>query len=237
MERMNLFADLGKEHVIVAFGAHPDDIELGAGGTLLRIKDMAEKGILGPVKIYYVVFGGSDGIRAEEARNAALKLGVRVDHIYIHKYCDTLLPNYWHKIVYWMVDLRDEIQQETKITHVLTHYTGDVHQDHRTVAESTRCVFRDHLIFEYEIVKYDGDLATPNFYVDLGDDGQYADRKIELLAQCFKSREEERKRGVEGKGRSHLWWDERLFRGHMRLRGVEANCIYAEGFHIKKLIW
>lgn len=242
MEKMNLLpaVDLKKEYVIVAFGAHPDDIELGCAGTLMRIRE--ELGDC--LQMWYIVFshGSKEGKppfrdeRGREAWKAAEKLGVPPNHRRIFAYRDSFFPTYWGSIKDLMLSLRKEIGED-RATHILTHHTNDLHQDHRTVAENTWRIFRDHLILEYEIVKYEGDLATPNFYVDLGDDDQYADEKLRLLTCCFESREKAKEKAKQEGRKEHLWWDKRLFRGHMRLRGVEANCIYAEGFHVKKLVW
>ncbi len=108
---------------------------------------------------------------------------------------------------------------------IFTHYRHDLHQDHRVVSELTWNTFRDHLILEYEVPKYDGDLGQPNTFVVL--DEATCARKLQLLAECFPSQ--------QGK----QWFDDETFRALLRLRGMEANSLtrYAEAFYCRKAVW
>jgi LmbE family N-acetylglucosaminyl deacetylase len=248
LERLGLFPDVEREYTVIVFGAHPDDIELGCGGTLTRMRaELGER-----LKLWYVMFscGTGDGRlpvedeRGREARDAARALGVPDEQCRVFAWPITFFPEFGGEIKKEMVKLRDEIG-DSSITHIFTHHTNDLHQDHRIIAENTWRTFRNHLILEYEIPKYESDLGKPNLFVDLGgenedgtpEDKRFAHRKIELLRHCFPSREVARREGLNSGNRSHLWWDERLFLGHMRLRGVQSNCVYAEAFHVNKLLW
>jgi LmbE family N-acetylglucosaminyl deacetylase len=117
----------------------------------------------------------------------------------------------------------EELKREAPPDVVFTHTRADLHQDHRLVCELTWNTFRDHLILEYEIPKFDGDLGLPNFFVHL--DAELARRKIELLMKHF------------GTQRSKHWFTEDTFLALMRLRGVESRAPkqYAEGFHCRKV--
>jgi LmbE family N-acetylglucosaminyl deacetylase len=248
VEKLGLFPNSERQYTVLALGSHPDDIELGCGGTLMRMR--AELG--DRLSLWYVVFscGSRDGRfpcqneRGAEARDAARTLGVREEQCRVFTWPVTFFPDFCGEIKKEMVKLRDEIGDAT-ITHIFTHHRHDQHQDHRVIAENTWRTFRNHLILEYEVSKYEGDLESPNLYVDLGgatEDGtpeheRYALQKVELLQKCFPSRDRVRADGLASGTRSHLWWDERLFLGHMRLRGVESNNIYAEAFHARKMVW
>lgn len=266
MERINLFSDPEKKYRIVAFGAHPDDIELGCGGTLKRIlKELPE------VEVWYIVFsyGTRDGYppsdrgfnhpRAREAWQAAGMLGVPVDHRRIFDYKDTCFPERWAEMQNWMYNefRKPEEEKGGYFTHVFTTSTHDIHQDHRTVAENTWRVFRYHIILEYEIPKYEGDLRTPNLYVQLS--SERAEWKVrKLLWETFKEERPDpdwsptfcsipdvwdpkkyeglRPDSLLGYPRS-LVWDPRIWLGLMRMRGLEVGCDFAEGFHVEKIFW
>jgi LmbE family N-acetylglucosaminyl deacetylase len=107
---------------------------------------------------------------------------------------------------------------------VLTHYRNDLHQDHRLISELTWNTFRDHLILEYEIPKYDGDLGVPNVFLPL--DESLCRRKLDAILACFTSQRDKR------------WFSEELFRSLLRLRGLECNAPdnYAEAFYCRKLL-
>jgi LmbE family N-acetylglucosaminyl deacetylase len=201
---------------ILALGAHADDIEIGCGGTILHL---AERGLIAAAT--WVVFSGL-GERADEARASAAAFleGVREREITVHRFRDGFFPYGGGAIKETFEQLKREVDADL----VLTHRGDDAHQDHRLVAELTWNTFRNHLILEYEIPKYDGDMGRPNLFVPLAE--RTYRRKVELLRKQFPSQ------------RGKPWFTEDTFLGLMRLRGMESNSPsrYAEGFHCRKLV-
>jgi LmbE family N-acetylglucosaminyl deacetylase len=204
----------GRPGKILCLGAHCDDIEIGCGGTLLRL---AAEGI---AEAAWVVFASNER-RAAEARAGAelFMAGAERRSVVIHGFRDGFLPQAWGEVK----EAMERIKREFSPDLVLTHCRHDLHQDHRVVSELTWNTFRDHLILEYEIPKYDGDLGNPNFFVCL--DEETARRKARGILACYPS---------QG---SRSWMDEQTFLSLMRLRGVESNAPgrYAEGFYCRKL--
>jgi LmbE family N-acetylglucosaminyl deacetylase len=201
---------------ILALGAHADDIEIGCGGTVLHL---VERGLVGAAT--WVVLSAT-GERAEEAHasGAAFLKGVEKQGIAVHGFRDGFFPYSGGAIK----DTFERLKREVDPDLVFTHRGDDAHQDHRLVAELTWNTFRNHLILEYEIPKYDGDLGRPNLFVPL-DEPTYG-RKIELLQKLFPSQH------------SKPWFTEDTFLALMRLRGMESHAPsrYAEGFHCRKLV-
>jgi LmbE family N-acetylglucosaminyl deacetylase len=199
---------------LLCLGAHCDDIEIGCGGALLRL---ASQGL---AEVVWVVFS-SDARRAEEARKGAeiFLRGAGRRNVIIHGFRDGFLPQAWSEVK----EAMEKVKREFSPDLVLTHFRHDLHQDHRTVSELTWNTFRDHLILEYEIPKYDGDMGSPNFFVGL--DGEMARRKARGILEAYPSQS----------GRP--WMDEETFLSLMRLRGMESNSPgrYAEGFYCRKL--
>ena len=203
-------------HELLCLGAHSDDLEIGCGGTVLRL--LAEERI---ARVTWVVFSGNTE-RAKEARRAAGQLlgrrkGVRLVQ---HAFRDGFFP-------YQAVPIKEAFEQlkhEVRPDLVLTHYREDRHQDHRLISELTYNTFRDHLILEYEIFKTDGDLGRPNVYVPLS--GGTVKRKLSVLERCF------------GSQRDRRWFSENVFCALLRLRGVEAGASegFAEAFYGRKLV-
>ena len=193
---------------VLAIGAHADDIEIGCGGTLLRLAQAAE------LDLQWVVLSAGRG-RAEEAKASAAAFGAEVD---VESFRDAFF-RYGGEVKDFFEELKSRMQPDL----VLTHHDADRHQDHRLVAELTWNTFRDQLILEYEIPKYDGDLGAPNVFFHL--DKDVARRKVELLLESFPSQREKR------------WFTADLFMGLMRLRGMESNSPsgLAEGFYARKL--
>ena len=196
---------------ILALGAHSDDIEIGAGATLLRL--MREHPGL---RVVWVVLSGG-GIRGEEARASAARFleGAAASVVELHEFRDGRFPLQWGEI--------KDVFEALKVHEpdlIFTHYGKDLHQDHRTVSELTWNAFRDHVILEYEIPKWDGGMGSPNAFVpaSVAD----ADRKIEILLSAFASQT------------SKHWFDDLTFRGLMRLRGMEccAPDALAEAFRV-----
>jgi LmbE family N-acetylglucosaminyl deacetylase len=206
----------GDGYEIVCLGAHSDDIEIGCGGTLLRwLREW-------PVaRVTWVVLSG-DPARAGEARRSARRLlGRRVEtRILQAAFRESYFPYTAVPIKEFFDGLREQVEPDV----VLTHYRDDRHQDHRLVSELTYNTFRDHLVLEYEIAKVDGDIGNPNVYVAL--DAPTVRRKVQLLADGF------------GTQRDKRWFSEDVFRGLMRLRGMEAGAPsgYAEAFYSRKLL-
>src|SRR4051794_37333886 len=201
---------------LLVVGAHPDDIEIGCGGTLLRF---VGEGRLAAVR--WVVLSGSDG-RAAEARSAASAiLGDAAATVDVRSFRDGYFPYAGEAIK----EAFEEIKAGFAPDLILTHRRGDLHQDHRIVAEITSQTFRDHLILEYEVPKWDGDLSTPNVYVALTSD--VAEERARLLAASFPSQADRH------------WFSRETFLGLARIRGIECRAAggYAEGFHARKLVW
>lgn len=199
---------------VLCIGAHSDDIEIGAGATVLRlIRDNPG------ARIVWVVLAAS-GVRGVEARASAEAFlrGAGGADIRLTAFRDGHFPAHWAEIKAYFETLKACAPDL-----VLCHYGADLHQDHRLVSELAWNTFRDHLILEYEIPKYDGGLGSPNFFVPATVTD--ADRKIELLLRCFASQ--------AGKH----WFEDLTFRGLMRLRGLEccAPEHLAEAFYARKV--
>ena len=200
---------------ILCVGAHSDDIEIGCGGTVLKLVRANPD-----LKVHWVVLS-AEGDRAEEARTSTGRfLDQAPNHdVEVASFRERYFP-YQSQLKEFFDDLGTRVHPDL----VLTHHGGDAHQDHRVVAELTWNTFRDHLILEYEIPKYDGDLGRPNAFVELDED--LAGRKVQAILQGFPSQAE------------HFWFSEETFMGLLRLRGVEARSAsgLAEGFHARKLL-
>ena len=202
---------------VLALGAHADDIEIGCGGTLLRL--VAERPY---VEVHWAVLSGAGLPRESEAlasANAFLSDATR-SHISVASFRDGHFP-------FVGSDVKDYIEDNFKSVEphiVFTHAREDGHQDHRLVSDLAWNTFRGKaLIAEYEIPKWDGDACVPNAYVRI--DAATADGKVALLMEHFASQHDK------------PWYDAETFRGLLRLRGVEAACQYAEAFTCRKLVW
>ena len=201
---------------VLCLGAHSDDIEIGAGGTLLTlIAEGAELDVL------WCVMSGSVA-RKTEAENAAQDFlaGTRSHRIEVQSFKDGSFPAEYEGIKAWFEDLKTRAKPDL----ILTHRRDDRHQDHREICQHTWSTFRNHTILEYEIPKYDGDLGRPNCYVTL--DERLSREKARLLMESFASQ------------RSKQWFDEETFLALMRLRGLEAASAtrYAEAFYSRKAV-
>jgi LmbE family N-acetylglucosaminyl deacetylase len=199
---------------VLCLGAHSDDIEIGAGGTILS---WIASGIR--LQIHWCVLSAIGARAAEaEASAAAFLAGAASSKIELGQFNDSFFPYQGAEIKAWLKALKAEFEPDV----VLTHARDDAHQDHREVCQLTWNLFRDHLILEYEIPKWDGDLDRPNVYVPLS--AEILERKIELLLAHF------------GTQRSKDWFDAETFRGLARLRGMECRSHerYAEAFALRK---
>jgi len=204
----------GKALRVLAIGAHADDIEIGAGGTILSwIASGAE------VLVDWCVLS-APGERADEARASAndFLTGAARSDIHLGAFRDGYFPAERTAVKDWVEGLKRLDKPDV----ILCHQRNDAHQDHRLVCELTWNTFRDHLILEYEIPKWDGDLGQPNAYATLSE--EVLARKVELLHKHF------------GTQRSKAWFDDETFRGLARLRGVECRERYAEAFFARKLL-
>jgi LmbE family N-acetylglucosaminyl deacetylase len=200
---------------ILCIGAHCDDIEIGCGGTLAHMVQSYPQ-----VRIVWAVFSG-DQARVAETRSAATELlgeNVQVE-FRLHEFRDSFFPGQYSDIKEAMGRLRREVEPDV----VLTHFECDRHQDHRTLSELTWNAFRDHLVLEYEIPKYDGDLGRPNVYVALSE--ETARRKAGVLVRSFPSQAR------------HDWFTADTFLALMRLRGVECRATsgFAEAYYGRKV--
>lgn len=200
---------------VLCLGAHSDDIEIGCGGTVRALVEARPD-----VHVHWVVFSGS-GQRAEEARAGAARIldGARDARIELYTFRDGFFPWEGGRIKECFETLARSVDPDI----VFTHYRDDRHQDHRTVSDLTWNTFRRHLVLEYEIPKYDGDLGRPGLYVPLTSEQRR--HKIDTLMACF------------GSQRDHAWFTESTFDGLMRLRGIECAAPegVAEAFHARKL--
>jgi LmbE family N-acetylglucosaminyl deacetylase len=216
MQALELASFAATRGVALCLGAHCDDIEIGCGGTILRLLEL-EPGL----ELHWVVLASDPARRAEALDSARRFLGPGAEQrVRIQAFRDGFLPWAGAEVKDFFESLKSEIRPDL----ILTHFRGDLHQDHRLVSELTWNTFRDHLILEYEIPKYDGDLAAPNVFVPLSE--SHASRKIEHLLGAFVSQ------------RGKRWFSEDTFRGLMRLRGMECNapaCL-AEAFYARKLV-
>lgn len=193
---------------VLAIGAHPDDIEIGAGGLLLSLAAQQA--------VHYAVLTGTRE-RHREARNAAHAFLPAADlTIELFDLPEGRLPAVWCRVK----EVIEEIARSFSPDVILAPSRNDAHQDHRTIGEIVPTVFRDQLYLAYEIPKWDGDLSRPSMYVPLSADT--ARRKVELLHTCFPSQ------------RNHDWWDDEVFLGLARLRGMECRAPYAEAFTCTK---
>lgn len=206
----------GRLKTVLCLGSHCDDIEIGCGGTILRLVQEYPK-----IKLHWIVFS-SGGTRAAEAQKSAEYFLERGGNkaITIKEFKNSFFPFCGAEIKEYFEKLKTQISPDI----VFTHYRGDLHQDHRFISDLTWNTFRDHLILEYEIVKYDGDFSSPNFFVPLSDDERK--RKVRYILDCFETQKGKR------------WFTEETFYSVMRLRGIECNSSsgYAEAFHCRKMV-
>ncbi len=191
---------------ILCLGAHSDDIEIGCGGTILRLLEENPA-----AEVHWVVLATSERRRTEAVESANLFLAnARRKEIVVKEFRDGYFPYVGSEIKDFFEELKKKISPDL----ILTHYREDLHQDHRLVSELTWNTFRNHLILEYEIVKYDGDLGAPNFFVH-------------LIVGCFNSQGDK------------SWFTEDVFSSILRLRGVESNAPdkYAEAYYCRKIAY
>jgi LmbE family N-acetylglucosaminyl deacetylase len=208
-----LAAPEGRPLSVLALGAHPDDIEIAAGGTLLSLAERHPG-----LHVRYVLMTGTQE-RQLEARAAARAFAPGAElEVELHNLPDGRLPAVWGQVKEILAVLARSVRPDV----ILAPSPGDAHQDHRTVGELVPTAFRDQLYLGYEVPKWDGDLARPNTYFPLSD--EIACRKVELLDKSYPSQ------------RGRDWWDEETFLALARLRGMECRARYAEAFTCAKLV-
>lgn len=202
---------------VLAVGAHADDIEIGCGGTILRMISEHRE-----LAVDWVVLSGA-GERATEAAESASAFleGAAGKRVVVEAFRDGFLPYDGGAVKEAFERLKGQVDPDV----IFTHRLEDRHQDHRLVAELTWNTFRDHLILEYEIPKYEGDLGHPNLFVPLA--AEVCERKVELLRKGFPSQA------------GRYWFTDDTFWAQLRLRGLESRSPsrYAEAFHARKLVF
>jgi LmbE family N-acetylglucosaminyl deacetylase len=215
VKRLGLAAP-GERLSLLCIGAHSDDIEIGVGATIL---DLIACGIRLEVDWVVLSAGGQRGVEARASATAILAGAARMN-VELAEFRDGFFPYQGSEIKVWLEALKSRIAVPDV---VFSHWRDDSHQDHREVSLLTWNTFRDHLILEYEVPKWDGDLGRPNAYMPVSQAAM--SRKVDLLMEHF------------GTQRSKDWFDERTFNGLARLRGMECRAAdgLAEAFHARKL--
>jgi LmbE family N-acetylglucosaminyl deacetylase len=196
---------------VLCLGAHPDDIEIGCGGTLLELAARQQ-----PTAVAALVLTG-DVQRTAETR-AAMREFFPGSTVEVLGFRDGRLPGQWDEVK----DALELAGRRHEPDIIFAPRTSDAHQDHRLIGEFATTVWRNSVVMHYEIPKWDGDLTSPNHYVPV--ETTHAIRKVKLLDEHF----------VSQRGRD--WWDRELFLGLLRLRGVECRSSYAEGFTVAKAL-
>jgi LmbE family N-acetylglucosaminyl deacetylase len=215
---MLTFAFPARNHAplrVLCLGAHCDDIEIGCGGTILRLSEAYAN-----TEFFWVAFSSNveRACEAYESANIFLQ-DIQSKHIEIKEFRDGFFPFIGSEIKQEFEGLKQRFSPDL----IFTHYRHDSHQDHRLISDLTWNTFRNHLILEYEIPKYDGDISSPNFYVQL--DESICRRKICYILNAFKSQEKKD------------WFDEETFSAMLRIRGMESRSPskYAEAFYCHKM--
>ena len=215
MLTLKLPPDSASPFKILCLGSHSDDIEIGCGGTILRLLSCNQN-----VEVAWVVFSSSKEREREARKSAELFLKqAKQKEIVVKDFRDGYFP-------FEGTIIKDFLEELKKVSPdlVLTHSRKDAHQDHRLIAELTWNTFREHLILEYEIPKYDGDMGQPSVFVPL--DTEICQTKVRYLMDAFESQRKKR------------WFQPETFLSLMRLRGMECNAPsgYAEAFYCRKLV-
>lgn len=198
---------------LLFLGAHCDDVEIGCGGTILKLIQQYQ------AHVKWVVFSSNPqrAVEAEGCANAFLE-GAASREVRIMDFKDGFLSQRYSDVKNYFEQIKTEFAPDV----VFTHYRNDLHQDHRLLSELAWNTFRNHVVLEYEIPKYDGDLGNPNFFVELEE--ELVERKIKNLLDYYVTQ------------RGKHWFDRETFISIMRLRGIQSASRYAEGFYSRKLI-
>ena len=216
MIRLALQAQKDRALKVLCLGAHCDDIPIGCGGTLLHLAGQCPQ-----MEVTWVVLSSTETRESEEQAAAEVFVGkASANTVVIKRWRDGFLPHVWKDVKEFFEELKQQVEPDL----IFTHYRDDRHQDHRLVNELTWNTFRNHVILEYEITKYDGDFGSPNVFVPLSD--SICKKKARGIVDCYASQ----------KGKQ--WFDEEIFISLARLRGMETGreSPYAEGFYSRKLL-
>jgi len=216
MLRLRFFGE-NKKPKILCLGAHADDTEIGCGGTILRLIEETPE-----AQFYWVIFSGDEKRGKEAYQSASVFLNeAELKVIDVQHFRESYFPFVGAKIKDYFEKLKKQFSPDI----IFTHYKYDAHQDHRLISNLTWNTFRDHFILEYEVLKYDGDLGTPNLYVHLNE--SHVRRKIDSILKIFETQKE------------NQWFTEETFRSILRIRGVESNSPskYAEAFYCRKIVF
>jgi LmbE family N-acetylglucosaminyl deacetylase len=215
MIHLTLKPEMTRPLTVLCLGAHSDDIEIGCGGTILRLRDQY------PDTVFHWVVFNAIGVRETEARAAATLFvsQISLKGPLLKAFPDGFMPFVGSEV--------KQVFEELKAVSpdlIFTHNKQDAHQDHRLLSELTWNTFRNHLILEYEIPKYDGDMGRPSVFVPL--ESEVCEKKVKFLMEAFKSQH------------SKHWFQESTFLSLLRLRGMECNAPsgYAEAFYCRKLV-
>jgi LmbE family N-acetylglucosaminyl deacetylase len=201
---------------LLCLGAHCDDIEIGCGGTILKLAATRRR-----LEVHWVVFSSDERRKPEGLKSAdAFLCDITTKKVTVLGLRDGFFPYIGSDLKECFEQLKAEFSPDL----ILTHYRHDLHQDHRLVSELTWNTFRNHLILEYEIPKYDGDFGSPNVFIPLEE--SMCHRKVDTILTAFQSQSEKQ------------WFSRDLFLAILRLRGMEANASsgYAEGFYCRKAV-
>ena len=199
---------------VLCLGAHCDDIEIGAGGTLLKLFKQYKI-----EQLNWVVFASNETRKKEAQSSAELFLkDVAHKNITINAFRDGFLPFQGLELK----DLFEQMKQKISPDLIFTHYREDRHQDHRIISDLTWNTWRNHAILEYEIMKYDGDLGKPNLFVSL--DEEIIEKRNKIILETFVSQH------------SKHWFNDSTLRALPCLRGMESATSFAEAFYVRKLI-
>ena len=216
MIHLNLNGEGTEPLTVLCLGAHSDDIEIGCGGTILRLVEQH------PGTVFHWVVFNAIGVREAEARRAAILFGgaTAAEGAVLKTFPDGFMPFVGAEVKAVFEELKQKVSPDL----IFCSSRKDAHQDHRLISELTWNTFRNHLILEYEIPKYDGDLGQPNVFVPL--EAQLHQKKIQYIMDAFQSQ------------RTKRWFEESTFLSLMRLRGMECNAAsgYAEAFYCRKLV-
>jgi LmbE family N-acetylglucosaminyl deacetylase len=215
MNPLKFAARTDRPPTVLFLGAHCDDIEIGCGGTVLRLRESMPE-----AEIRWLILSSNEVRRREAMESADRFLGEKSrDSIRIEAFRDGYLPYSGDRVK----DVFEDVKREVSPDLIFTHYRHDLHQDHRLVNELTWNTWRNHMILEYEIPKYDGDLGQPNVFVAISP--EQVERKIKTVLEVFSSQT------------SKDWFDADTLSAILRLRGVESNAPerYAEAFYARKI--
>jgi LmbE family N-acetylglucosaminyl deacetylase len=214
---LDLFQSHDRPLKILCLGAHSDDIEIGCGGTVLQMLSGQHD-----LEFFWVVFSSGNEREREARKSAELFLDkAKRKEVVVKQFRDGFFPYDGGKVKEFFEELKKLVSPDV----IFTHYRNDRHQDHRTISDLTWNTWRSHLILEYEIPKYDGDLGSPNWFVPLT--REVCDRKIKCICDVFQTQS------------NKAWLTEDTFQAILRLRGVECAAPekFAEAFYCRKLIW